>query len=389
MANFVQLYKSTDANAPSLTGQVGSLITLLNKCLVDGYSTASVTSIVESGTTYTVTLAAANSSLVSGNYVTISGASPSGANGTFKITVTSTTTFTYVGPGGLGTITGTILYAKAALQWARPFSAGTNSQTYRSADATSNRFYLQVIDNGATAGGAKEAQIYGAEVMSADQTVTSGQFPTTVQQASGLCLRKSTTADSTVRAWTLWGDDRTFYLQTTTGDVASQANHSMGFGHFISYKAGDAYNTFIGGGASFNSSNVACGMGQMTAFQVGPAGNAMYIARSYTQLGTSVQAEMLGVGISSNNIVGGLTLITYPNGPDSGLHVAQLQLSDAVGVNRGRMPGMYQPLHLNPLTQYDESTGVTGLSGVTLVTVNIVSSGTLGQLLVDKFGPWA
>jgi len=35
----VRVYRSTDVGAPVLTGEVGSIVTLLNDCLVDGYST--------------------------------------------------------------------------------------------------------------------------------------------------------------------------------------------------------------------------------------------------------------------------------------------------------------------------------------------------------------
>src|ERR1035437_572304 len=44
MTNFVQYYSSSDLNAPILSGTVGSLITVLNQCLIDGYSTVSLTS---------------------------------------------------------------------------------------------------------------------------------------------------------------------------------------------------------------------------------------------------------------------------------------------------------------------------------------------------------
>ena len=53
MAQF-QIYKSGDPGAPSLSGTVGSLVALLDACLVNGY-TASITSITRSGSVATVT----------------------------------------------------------------------------------------------------------------------------------------------------------------------------------------------------------------------------------------------------------------------------------------------------------------------------------------------
>ena len=56
---------------------------------------ATISTITHSTTTATVTTATAHG-LVTGNQITVSGASPAEYNGTFKITVTGSTTFTYV-----------------------------------------------------------------------------------------------------------------------------------------------------------------------------------------------------------------------------------------------------------------------------------------------------
>jgi hypothetical protein len=396
MTNFVQMYKSTDTGAPVLTGQVGSLITLLNKCLVDGYTAVAVTSITRSGSTATATLASSDSTLFTGAYIAMAGATQTEYNGTFQITVVDPTHFTFTVSGTPATpATGSPTYAKAGLGWAKPFAAGTNAQTYRSADGASDRFYLQVVDNGATAGGAREAQVYGAEVMSADQTVTSGRFPTAAQAASGLCCRKSTTADATARAWTLIGDDRTFYFITSTADAAGP-NPGFAFGHFISFKAGDAFKTFILGTPVFNVSNTASGWAATTV--AGGAATNIWLARSYTQTGTAINVVMSPlVGSSTSTTVLGVSssgsgvgaVLTYPNPADSGLYVVPVLVTDSsFAALRGRLPGFYAPLHAAPFTLYDESTGINGLSGVTLAAVLLTSNANQGQGLFDKFGPW-
>lgn len=465
MANFVQLYKSTDLNAPVLTGQVGSLITLLNKCLVDGYTTASVTSITRGGPGNLTALAkmgAANTTLVNGNVLVVTGATGTGnaqynITSAVKVPIAWAAAFTYPqgslvindsgktyvcrtagisagsgGPTGTGTAiadntatwdyvdavgnstlyfsypvasdpganaSGTLLYAKAPLAWTRAFAAGTNAQTYRSADNSSNQFYLQVIDNGATAGGAREAQIYGGEIMTADQVVNngggagSGQFPTTGQLANGLCARKSNTADATARAWTLWGDDRTFMMVANGGGIA-QDILPWGFGHFFSHKVGDVYNTFVAGATTFNTSAPGTvGLAVVGPLGVSPAGGGIYIARSYSQTGGAVPAILVGYSnsasggtIGSNASAG--ALLTYPNPADSGLYVEQLLIGDAASNIRGRMPGYFAPLHFVPFTQYDLSTGVTGLPGITLTAVNVSANAQSGQALIDTFGPW-
>lgn len=478
MANFVQLYKSTDLNAPPLFGAAGSLIDVLNAVLVDGYgytglaitsitrsgttATATVsaavglrikdqayvtvsgctgtgaaqynigalwtrasattytytmlsdpgasasgtpvaslalavTSLTESGTNYTAVLTQSDSTLAVGQYITFAGASPGGANIAMKInTVTSPTQVVCTGPGSLGAISGTITYQKSSLAWAKPFAGGTNAQAYRSADTGSNRFYLQVVDTGTST-----SNIYGAEVMTADQAVTSGQFPTTAQLATGLFVRKSTTADSTnARAWTIIGDDKTFYFICNSADA--NLWHSFGFGYFIPFKPGDGFNTFIAGNMITGASPATAypGLGSIAGIGSTIGGIGLYVPRLYTQTGAAISSQLQGYGglltgttmgtIGANSGAG--AGITYPNPSDSGLYASQLLIFDATGSARGRMPGYYQPLQILPLNNYDVVTGITGLSGVTLTTLSIGGgysvSYVVGQCFVDTFGPW-
>ena len=480
MANFVQAYKSTDLNAPSLVGAAKSLIYVLDAVLVNGYNspnfmislvgngttttvtvastanlvtgqtvtvagasigtmngtftitvatgttftylsagngtstgsptyspTLPISTITRSGTTATVTTSQNNSTLVTGNWVTVSGAAQTDYNGTFQITVLSGTQFTYqVANSPVTPATGTIVYWKAGLQWTKPFAGGTNTQSYRSADATSNKFYLQVIDNAATAGTGKEAQVYGAEVLTADSTPNngggagSGQFPTTAQQASNLCWYKSSTADSTnARAWTIFGDDRTFYYNPWT--VIAGGGRLYGFGHFIPYKSGDGYNTFISAESAFNISTsatglvVGCQTGQTTSQTA-----ALYVSRAYTQAGSALTANVMGTGFTGGGTFAmggsGPALVGTPNVQDNGFYFLPVTLWEcAAGPPlRGRMPGFYTAIYNAAGTHanYDMLTNITNLSGVTLTGIfantSTASSTNLGYAFFDTFGPW-
>lgn len=485
MTYFTQLYKSLDLNSPPLSGQVGSTPVLLNACLVDGYSgsvsitgitkssnvaTATVSSAdglklktghvltisgvtggdaslyngtftitVASTTTFTYTMAGTpsanapagtfagslklpitsitrggtgnltafltmsvnNTTLTTGTYVTIEGCSSTGAaqyNGTFKITVTGANTFTYQmvsDPGADATVTGASYY-KAGLQWSRPFSAGTNSQTYLS-QATVGAFgesytprYLQIIDNAATAGLGKECQLYGAELMTADQ-VDTNRFPTSSQLANGLCFRKSTTADSTQRTWTVVGDEKTFSVYNWTADISNNVFCGFGFGYFISTKAGDAYNTFVAGHSVFNSNTGGHGFFSM-GWLVNSAGTGgFYIARSFTQAGGPIASGLSGAATGSTAIVisgTGQNFITLPNSSDNGYYVQPLFIQDGTGTLRGRLPGHYGSLQQSSLGHYDTLTNIVGLPDITLTAINISSSNSPGLMLVDTFGPW-
>jgi hypothetical protein len=351
-----------------------------------------VTSATETGTNYAVVLAQADSSLVVGHYITFAGGSPAGFNVSMRVSaVASPTSITCVGPGGLGAITGTVTYQRSPLQWTRPFAAGTNSQSYRSADTSSNQFYFQVVDNNVPAGGNINAQIYGAEVLTADNVANngggtgSGQFPAFNATAAlnGVPFRKSTTADSTnARAWTLMGDGKTFYISV----VEASRTPWAGFGHLIPYKAGDGFNTFVAGdGIVYNTANAAtsCLFTSPPAalFAAGTSGYG-YIARGFAQIGAPITTVLTAPGSKA---------LTFPQPMDSGVVFTPLIAADSAAASgpRGRMPGLYSHCHtVDPFVQYDEITGVTGLSGVTLMCVTNGINNSTSIFFVDKFGPW-
>lgn len=395
MANFVQIYKSTDLNAPVLTGQVSKLVDLLDAVLVNGYTTASVTSITRSGSTVTVTIGSANSTMATGDYFKIAGAVETDYNGVWQITVTSTTTFTF----NIGVLTpstpatGTITYRKAPLNWTKPYT-GTNAAVFRSQNTGSPRHYLQVIDNAATAGGAKEAQVIGFETMTAYNTGT-GLFPTAAQLANGLCWAKSSTADATARDWTIIGDDRCFYLQINANSTAASTT-MHGFGWFPSYKAGDAYNTFIAGSNLFNSASPATpGLSVCTSWtgttNAPTASSSLYLSRSYSQTGGAVAVCLLpGLGSAQTFGNGSSVGVSYPDLVASGAIVMPVFVAEAIiGTPiRGRLPGFYPPVHATAFSNYDEISGVTGLSGLSLVVLDIQSNSSTGQVAIDRVGPW-
>ena len=109
----VKLPNGTTAQR-SATPSVGSIRYNTTLQTFEGYSTYSgqtISSITNSTTTATLTTAA-NHNLTTGAFVTVSGATPSAYNGTFSITVTGDTTFTYTmltDPAGSATVVGSYL----------------------------------------------------------------------------------------------------------------------------------------------------------------------------------------------------------------------------------------------------------------------------------------
>jgi hypothetical protein len=98
-----------------------------------------ILTITNSTTTATLTTAAAHG-LMTGNRVTITGATPAAYNGTFVITVTGTTTFTYTmlsNPGGNASVVGT--YSVIGI-------TGVNSNTFVNVNLFKNRLYFTQIN---------------------------------------------------------------------------------------------------------------------------------------------------------------------------------------------------------------------------------------------------
>ena len=353
--------------------------------------------------TATVTSLNNNFTLLTGNWVTISGCTGTGAsqyNGTFQITVTGSNTFTYqMSADPTADASGSPAYTKAGLQWTRPFAAGTNSQTYKSqatVGANGETYiprYLQVIDNGVIA--ANQSEVYGAEIMQSDKIVLSGQFPTTVQKPTGGIVKKSNSISSTIRDWTLWGDEKTFTLGIVTGDYAPNHHGCLSFGYFISFKSGDLYNTIIQFSSS-NAGNTHAGAFGVNFFAATPStpNTATYIPKKYYQFGSPVNAWQTAPFTKTTQLypIGGnnqTDFISIPNLPDGGFYVQPIFISDEGGQVRGRMPGVYAPMMTaNSLTNYDVLTNIVGLSGVSLLNIQIVYTTYYGHMLIDQFGPW-
>ena len=303
------IYQSTDASAPVLTGATGSLVALLDACLVNGYG------------------------------------------------------------------------SKAAAGWTKSFS-GTSKAAYR--QGAGSAFYLRVQDDGPGAGTFKEARAVGYETMSEVDTGTP-PFPTVAQATNGVFIRKSTTADSTARAWILAATNKTFHLFTFTGDTANVAS-SFSFGDVYSYKPSDLYSCHISGRSTENSA-IYTGdsvSGLSSSYSGVIAGN--WFVRSDSGVGGSVAAgQHSDYWIAAQSIVG-KGGNTYPDPVDGGMRMTPLYIHEA-SETRGSVPGLWNPMHDLAFGLGDTISGVGGLAGRTFQVVSIAGSSS-GQLLLETSNTW-
>jgi hypothetical protein len=350
----VRIYRSTDASAPTLTGQVGSLTSLLDAILVNGYG------------------------------------------------------------------------SQTAAGWTIGFTT-TNKRAYQQNTTGANLptgAFLYIDDTGPGAGGAREARACGFETMSAITPTGTGQFPTLAQTGIGvgtLVIRKSTTADSTARAWTCIADGHTVYLFVETGDITvPTATYAFSFGDFFSYRSGDQYAIVIMGRVAENVTSqspeatcVLTGFNQPVVFNTSIG---HYACRSWTGVGGSVQVgkhtDQTKMGqYAASNISSGTafanngpsvaigriqanpTAFPYPNGPDGACWLAPVWLHHNGSV-RGYLKGFWAPLHDRPLNHNDTFTVSGGnLNGKSFVAqavgTYVNSTNEIGQVHIETSDTWS
>lgn len=273
--------------------------------------------------------------------------------------------------------------------WTKEFT-DTNKAVYRA--AVGNRFYLAVDDTNAIS-----ASIRGYEAMTGVSTGT-GPFPTVAQAANGLMVFKGSTASVNVVGtdWAFFSDGTLFHLLTNGGNpgatgAGAVARLPFTFGDFFSYKAGDTYNVLINGCvANFNTTSAMAPQLALNVNEVAVHAGC-YVARPYSQVGSSVQVSKVSntAGNYSGRIGGGS--LTYPAPIDGGLLMSPILIQEGAAGPRGRIPGMWNPLHTRPLSNGDTFSGVDDMVGATFETFDLgYSNGALsGQCFMESSDTWS
>ena len=239
-------YSSDELNAPTLNNAAGSVISVLDAVLVNGFGLKSVSSITVAAGVATCVCAGHQFAGGVGRRVQIAGASPTALNDNHDITIVDSNTFTFPTTAANGVATGTITAKRPSLGWSKPHT-GTNAAIYARPDVQSTAMLLRISDTNATT---SYARMFGVESATGIDTWTA-DFPTAAQQSGGLFISKG--ANSTAaQQWVAVGDSRTFYF--FSDDIsyrfsAFSALHAIWFGDINSWRSGgDAYSCMIGGG---------------------------------------------------------------------------------------------------------------------------------------------
>lgn len=397
MAIPVKFFRSTDVGAPTLNGTAGSLISVLDACLINGYNAVTVQGITRVGQVATVTFAVNHNIPNDGlTPVVLSGFNQAEYNGEFMPTNMTATTFdiTVTGtPATPATGTGTCKVAPAG--WTKAFS-GTNVAAYRSSALDATRMFMRVNDNNPNNDSNRSSLIVGYENMT-DVNTGTGPFPTVAQMANGLFLNKSTVGDSSSRKWYLIADDREIlFFYGTRADYPNLYRH-FHFGDFASELASDPFGCLIYGDSGVGYDGQT-NVGNSTYVQ-NHAGYTLaqhYIARSYTQVGTSVLGCKFTM--NPNNAAGwfgnGSSGVTpYPAKGNNQMYVFPVYVSEN-SQNlpiRGQIKGLYNPGHAGwPLGHGGTYSNLSALPGRTLFAISstVANDPGVGEIHVDITGPW-
>lgn len=395
----VKVYTSSQIGAPVMNGVVGSLIGVLDACLVNGYAAAAVESITVSDNTATVKTTAAHG-FAEGDYALIAGAAEDDFNGEFKVRLVDSLRFSYpLYNASASAATGSITVKRPSAGWEKPFAL-PNQGVYRAKEG--NRHYLHVNDSASTAGGVREAAMRGYRAMSAIDN-SQEPFPTVAQKGPGVMVYKTTGADTSPRPWYVIADERFFYLgiqiaDNTVGSIFTGGSwpywHCFGELAFP-FLDDDPYNTVIAGMANSNSIGDAYQNNGVfipsNRDSSGNNGNAGYLLRGFGMLeGVPVQYRNMG-HCWDETAIGEAQCFPYPHKADNGMMICPIRCTSENGL-RGYLPGFYESMHGNVTGSIGMGAIIDGeflgLEGRKLIALTGRQYTVVGMALFDITGPW-
>lgn len=254
--------------------------------------------------------------------------------------------------------------SKSSLGWTREYVSG-NVSVYR--PAAGLRRYLRVVDSDG-----QRARIIGYRTMS-DANTGVDPFPLPYQvldqnvansrmNEDGLYARKSLTASSLAREWTLIGNDHSFYMilgaNKSLAAGTRNADGHIGFGILSRrFNPLDQQHAWIMGMEYSNSTQEFSGFAYTQAL--------VYVGRSTFGGGIHFEGQALsGVAPhSAGRIIAGMDIAsTYPHPAAGGLAMNRITALTREGFTpRGLFPGWWLAEHaFSSFTHMDTFSGKTG-----------------------------
>lgn len=330
----IKFYVHTNNNAPQLQNAYGSMIGVLDACLVNGINIGTVSSLAASGTTVTALFSSAHN-LMQYQVIKITGANQAEFNGEHRILTvpnTQSVTFELAAAPSTTTATGTITASLPSLGWEKPFSSsnptGGGKAAYRSTNLLlPSRPFLRVVDEldpAYTATYAKYAKVGLVEDMSDIDTMLGVQAPFDSGNPSRNWVGSGTGA-SAVNGWAKWyyshfyslGDSSNNYdLQTPATGVrewivvgttdyfyilpcttpTDQMPVVHGFGYFAPLLNNDTSSNFLAATVNYAAANISYNQSRYSSLSMSvgvSVDSKLLLQRRYTQVATYASADLI------------------------------------------------------------------------------------------------
>lgn len=383
----IKVYRSTNLNAPVIDTANGSILRVLDGCLIDGFPVGSISSITVTGKVAVVTFTT-DHKLETGQTIRITGADQAEYNtDVFILAVPSTTTiqFELDTEPTVTTPTGTITARIPSLGWEKPFSSSHPTSGGRAAYRSSNtlspsRPYLRIVDEPDTnitvaTLTSRYAKVAIVEDMTSIDSFSANQAP----YDPSLPLKNwesvnGTTESTSYAGWSRWlfhtssdfyssdissigasvlstkpwclvGTSDYFYLFIATG--AGVQYTPYGFGAFDSFLPNDTSNTFL---ASFYDYSVVSGA------RYRGAGSSLYgnntekllLQRDYLQT-KSVSCSLTSIHISDTTQSGSSDYVSN-TGALGLVPFAPVFIKESI--IRGKMPLLHWIFNVRPYSNH-------------------------------------
>lgn len=327
----VRLYKSTDASAPSLTGQVGSLVALLDAVLVNGYGSQTAAGWTKA---YSATNKASYRMVTSGNtgfYLDVDDSAPTTAKEArmrgyevMTALATGTNAFPTVAQSSFGVVCRKSNTADAT---ARPwYCVADGSVFYLFVDT--GDFTLPAYSMAFTFGdffSYKSGDAYNCQIQGriAENDSSNGSERLPLLECG----------------WNMFGG-----VATRTGQYLARVWTGTG-GSTVFYKVASSWSYYAGG--------------------------------------SSQPRQVMGASQH---------LLPYPNGPDGGLVLSPVFITHSNGL-RGYLKGLWNPCHNQPLGHGDTFSGTGNMNGKSFLMLNMQTgsdyTSATGQVAIETTDTWS
>ena len=387
MSTPVKFFHSELPGAPVLSGTAGSLIAVLDACLVNGWGLLTAQSASVSGGICTLNFATGHS-FEADIVALVAGAVTPALNGEQRISAVGTNLVRFPAPGVAdGPVSGTITIKIAPAGWSKPFS-GANKGAYRSLSPSASGAYLRV-DHSAP----RYARLRAYSTMT-DIDAGTDPTPSDAQISGGDYIPVSSSSDATARRWMVAASDRFVHIMPANSSTYPLDYSLCSAGDYPSLKVGDAYPVIVVADPSDTSGSGSPGYNNALNLPYGSAG--AWLMRPYTQIGGALAAYLYKPGFLSTNASGSTGHPPGPNPINNAIEVCPTLIYEGAtvqGNRRGELPGLYGIPHNlgSAFDSKDRITPAVGLPGHTLIAVRYYGNATLAQsfrFAIDITGPW-